>query len=277
MDSIRKYHEEFLKQQGEITEWKSRDCSLKRESEEYKQDELRLLLDAIHHVDHLTMISKLRQQIEGLDPYTKYVLYFPTQSLGVYKCGSENLLILECFDVLNTKNIVGVIETTTDIPCINDEGEINILFVDDCIYTGNHLTTTLDYLTRVLPDKKLTVTCTTYACSSHITSKRIKDGLYWKDNLTIIFHSSLVLEPRVDEVIRKLSDGKDDRFRLALQGQREVLIQAFGGYGTADLIPLIYFDHKIHPTYDSLFSPDHFRCYPDRFPVELVISICVNY
>ena len=218
MNALNKYKQEFDRSYDEMIKFRSKNRKIKSNTTLY--------------ITYEDMISGIKFLINNLDKSVCYVLLFPT-----CKIGSENAIILECFNELSVLSIVKVIFNISEIA-----GSCNLLIIDDCIYTGKNMShyidTTVDHLSG--NDVYLQFTILTYVSNLKAENEIRKSNRGCTPQPIVVFHNC-----------RRYT--------------------ANNGYN----LPNLYFDHKIHDQLTVLFTPDLFEegCYPERFPAVYVEKI----
>tara|TARA_R100000750_G_scaffold61692_3_gene53312 strand:+ start:353 stop:1105 length:753 start_codon:yes stop_codon:yes gene_type:complete len=243
MNTLLAYREKFLQNYSKIEEWKSIDRRI--ELERLKDDAIFLIFKKATYIKYDHMISCIKNLISQLDHNRKYSLFFPLHEY--FKIGSENAIILECFDELSKLNICEVI-TSRDCYISYD-----LLIIDDAIYTGKHINNIMDYYLGPLDNAVIV----TYAWNK----------LNPYPNVEYVTHCS---PPTMFDVMASpYRDRLTDAQLLQFREKTEKLTAT----DVLDM-PLIYFDHKVHDAFgmltEDIFGKD---CYPCRYPAEYVESI----
>lgn len=270
MNELKKYHEKYLLLKPDIENWSALDYSIDKDSDHYKSDDLKIMIQETHHANHKTVIKELMKLIEGLDNKVPYHLFFPNGSSPMFKVRSENFLVLECFMSLCKINIIGLVSDEDDL-CSLEDGS-NLLFIDDCIYTGIHITAQIKYFDVIRGASNFSYTFLTYTRSEEI--------ICYKISPINVMHikSHILLEPIIDNIMRyiiRCDVNKWKKAELLKSGNTliDLFVRQMGGIGKGDLMPAIYFDHKIHPTIKPLYNDIFMKTVPSRYPVLLLSSI----
>jgi hypothetical protein len=105
MDHLSTYRELFVKDYVEIDQWKkvNREIDLKYVETCPEEKSLMSVYKNTKYIRYDRMIDAIKCLISGLDRKQEYYLLFPTDY--PFKIGSENAIILECFDELSKLNI----------------------------------------------------------------------------------------------------------------------------------------------------------------------------
>lgn len=273
MDSLLEYKKKFLNNYQTINEWKNKDRRIHNDNEE-----LQPVYDRSEYIKYDEMILRMKELILKLNKNIPFTLFFPLPYSVCFKIGSENAIILECFDELAQLNIVKVISCAYEICPINHTN-LNMLIIDDCIYTGKHLKHIIHCVTTIrdtCPSKfckgaSLDFTVLTYG-SNPIVERHISDETEKYNKVSVTFSSffDYKLPPDVifDIYVSKCDNLLDhDQIQEIYKNSKTVLPD--------NDIPFIYFDHKIHNSLINVFDIKLFNqdCYPSRLPAEIVETI----
>lgn len=252
MDRIFDYREEFIKYNDAMETWKASDRSILLDAEDPFYEVFKRTL----YIKYDQMLTGIRNSIALLDPMKQYQLFFPLKY--PFKMGSENAIILDCWDSLNQLNIVNVITAPPDILMPEEpEQEINILIIDDGLYTGKHLCYIIQHLEDRFGGFNVCFDVIVYSSHNSIESK-LRNKI-----MSPINFSSSVIPSTLNQIV----------FELNPNCEKEHVISAIGGY---DEFPAIYFDHKIHDSIVNLYPKEIFQSYPCRFPADCVHKIYQN-
>lgn len=271
MEKLDSHHNKYLLQRQKIDKWESNDYDLDKTSEKYINDEFKFILDETHHVCHREVINNLIGLIKNLSKTKPYYIFFPNGATEMFKVGSEHFFVMECFSAIKMLNIVGVVSDERDYYRLSDGS--NILFIDDCIYTGNHINSLIGYLVSLSCAENISLEFLTYARSEEFGVESIP-----YDDFKISITSCILLEPIMDKFIRFItkaerSRSKDMKRNIMTEGHKniDIIHKQLGGPGKGEIIPAIYFDHKMHPTIEPLFKM-HTKCVPSRMPIEIIMK-----
>jgi hypothetical protein len=144
MYALEEYRQQFLNNYDRIIEWKQKDRSIQKDNVHYQEsDFMKPFYDRSKYVKYDEMIGSIRALITKLDKTKPYCLFFPLLKSDCFKIGSENAIVLECFDELRSLNIVRIFNECNDI-CTIHSTDVNIIIIDDCIYTGKNTKHVID-------------------------------------------------------------------------------------------------------------------------------------
>lgn len=264
MHTILKYHTEFLKNYHQIEKWKSinRKINVSRVDNNPELNHLKELYANTRYIRYDEMVESIKQVISRLDKSHPYYLFFPL--LYPFKIGSENAIILECFEELQTLNICGVITSNGDIIDKNDN--VDLLIIDDAIYSGLSSIHIINSFTNVFKN----FTMINFVINDSLKSN-IVSSINSKD-VQITFNNHTTHKSVIDLIYNIIVKGVQIDNPNVLRGR---LINKLGVHSD---IPAIYFDHKIHNTLIQLYSDDLFEKdhYPNRLPAQLIEQIHQN-
>lgn len=245
MESLFAYRQSYLHNKHKIDEWAKIDRSIHISSDE----SIFVLYNKTRYIKYDEMIKGIKGLIEALDKDQPYALFFPLSA--PFKIGSENAIVLECFDELSKLNICEVI--TSDKILLGNN--INLLIIDDAVYTGKNVWHIMDTFSGVLG----------FTVLSYAMSHRHEDlplgGI--KFNKCISFKT---INDIMEEHILSSNPYSDPSTVKAIIASK---------MGAAGNTPAIYFDHKIHDSLVTLYTNDLFKegCYPSRLPADCVMEI----
>ncbi len=255
MDLLNKYKLLFLENYDRIVDWKSLDrrISTKLSTEDI---ELESMYRNTLYIKYDDMISKVKCMINKLDKNAKYYILFPEH--GHLKMGSENFIILECFDALKELNIQGVITDIEDN--VDIDIDATLLIIDDAIYTGKHIA----WKINTFADMFRYFISITYA-----SNKFGEDYVRKTTNLDVKFISYEYPLSIIDICVNNLMNSNKN-IDNDIYNARCHYLKILGDDGN---IPMIYFDHKLHNSLVKLYPHDLFINIPNRLPASYVEDI----
>lgn len=252
MDRISGYREEFIKYNDAMETWKASDRSILLHAEDPFYEVFKRTL----YIKYDQMLTGIRNSLALLDPMKQYQLFFPLKY--PFKMGSENAIILDCWDHFKQLNIVNVITAPPDMLMPEEpEQEINILIIDDGLYTGNHLCSIIENLEDLFSGFNVCFEVIVYSSNNSI-ERKLRNKI-----MSPINFSSSIIPSTFKQII----------FELNPNCEKENVISALGDYNE---FPVIYFDHKIHDSIVTLYIKEVFQSYPCRFPADCVHKIHLN-
>ena len=237
MDIINKYYNFYINNK-EIKEWKSTIGTYKlNEINDKTSDDYFLNKFLYDHSEYVTfdkMIKEIKNFLLKLNKNKEYYLYFPLHNKNYdLKIGSENIIVLECLDIIKKLNIKNIIFSPNDL--ININSNINLLILDDCIYTGkNH-----NHTIHIFNNHFIHYEFVLYAICDEGQYKLLNKY----NNINFNFYSTPISLHEI--TYSKGNYSIDNYYKI-----KNILgIHKFY---------LIYFDHKIHDSYIPIYTKDIF-------------------